>query len=68
MKRKFKVKVVFEWEYEADPKWYAFSVGKEDPKEMINIDKKAANDDIYFFIDGCENEPIIEIKDLGPVK
>lgn len=64
---KLKAKVIFEWEYKADPEDYI--IGGKAPKDitvadMIDIDKISADDDLYLFLDGCIEEPSIEIEEV----
>lgn len=56
-----KAKIMFEWEYEASPAHY----GTDDLGVMAEIDEGNARDDIYLFLEGCPNEPEIEIKPVG---
>lgn len=58
---KLHAKVVFEWDYSANPKYY----GTDNPKKIAKIDLVNVAEDIFLFIDQCPNEPKITI---SPVK
>lgn len=56
---KLKARIIFEWEYDADPKYYE----TDDPikaaeNEMMWIENTG---DIFDFLELCPNEPRVEI-------
>ena len=53
-----RARVVFEWSYEADPKYYKTG----DPNEMCEADIKTAQEDIHLFLDTCQNNCNIIIR------
>lgn len=59
---KLKAKITFEWEYDANPKDYG--EGNITAKDMIQIDKAGADNDIHLFLDCCHEEPTIEITEV----
>lgn len=58
---KFKAKIIFEWEYDIDPKNY----GTSDPNKMIQIDISNAKEDIEMFLISCDKMPLIEIQQIS---
>jgi hypothetical protein len=55
MKVKLHAKVLYEWDYEADSKWY----GTENIGEMIKMEKKVIADDPFLSLQ--DRDPVIEI-------
>ena len=60
---KLKARIVFEWEYEADPKHY----GTEYSTEAAKLDIQGAKADLWLFLDGCPHEPKIDIRPVGEI-
>jgi len=64
-KPKLKARVVFEWEYEADPELYnPLSSEEVTINDMIKIDRNSFDDDPWLFIDCCKNSPTLELVEV----
>lgn len=64
---KLKAKIVFEWEYEANPKDYLISersIKDLTMEDIIEIDEEGAKEDIGLFTSMCKNEPTVEIVEV----
>lgn len=65
--RKFHARVVFEFDYEADPVYYAKCVTERENltvKRMIETDKAGAKEDVFLFLSGNESDMTLEITDI----
>jgi hypothetical protein len=60
---KLKARIVFEWEYEADPKHYQ----TDDAEEMAKIHVRMAEMAMDTFLDGCPHGPKIDIRPVGEI-
>lgn len=66
-KIRLKAKIVFEWEYEADPELYnpkGLSAEEITVDDMIRIDRNSFENDPFLFIDCCKNLPTLELVEV----